>query len=446
LVNVNQRWSHDRVDQVHYAFFNGVGYEPWEQVWGVWNGITPRDGELIRRFATLTRGVAPYLQSEDWEPYFPTVQSGVFASYWPSAGSAVWTLVNRNAFPLEGSMLSVPAVPGMRYFDLYHGEELIPRAAGDKVTLSFPIDGRGIGAVLATPGRADAGMTVLMATMRLLTAQPLDAFDDRWKPLAQALLQPAATKRYASAPEGMVAVPTARFEFAVQGVEIEDDNGYVDVQYPWEDQPRRSHRHVLDIPAFFIDRYPVSNGEFKRFVVSTSYTPKDSGNFLKGWADTEFPSGAENKPVTWVSQDDARAYCTWAGKRLPREWEWQYSAQGTDGRIYPWGNDWQADRVPTPDTGHEPRLPDDRNAHPNGASPFGVEDLVGNVWQWTDEFQDRHTRAAILRGGSLYKPQGSYWYFPQAYRNDQHGKLLLMAPSKDRSSMIGFRCAADSAR
>jgi formylglycine-generating enzyme required for sulfatase activity len=71
-------------------------------------------------------------------------------------------------------------------------------------------------------------------------------------------------------------------------------------------------------------------------------------------------------------------------------------------------------------------------------------DLVGNVWQWTDEYTDRHTRAAVLRGGSHYQPQGSSWYFPKAYRLDQHGKYLLRAPSRDRSGAIGFRCAADT--
>ena len=70
-------------------------------------------------------------------------------------------------------------------------------------------------------------------------------------------------------------------------------------------------------------------------------------------------------------------------------------------------------------------------------------DLVGNIWQWTDEYTDDHTRAAIVRGGSYYQPRGSKWYFPQAYQNNQHGKLLLMAPSKDRSGTIGFRCVQD---
>jgi iron(II)-dependent oxidoreductase len=70
--------------------------------------------------------------------------------------------------------------------------------------------------------------------------------------------------------------------------------------------------------------------------------------------------------------------------------------------------------------------------------------MAGSVWQWTDEYQDDHTRAAILRGGSYYRPQGSIWYVPQAYRNDEHGKLLLMSPGRDRSGTIGFRCVADA--
>jgi gamma-glutamyl hercynylcysteine S-oxide synthase len=89
------------------------------------------------------------------------------------------------------------------------------------------------------------------------------------------------------------------------------------------------------------------------------------------------------------------------------------------------------------------RSPDEVTAHPQGASPFGVEDTTGNVWQWTDEYQDEHTRAAILRGGSYYVPQGSKWYFPQAYELQQHGKFLLMSPGRDRAGTISFRCVVD---
>jgi gamma-glutamyl hercynylcysteine S-oxide synthase len=73
-----------------------------------------------------------------------------------------------------------------------------------------------------------------------------------------------------------------------------------------------------------------------------------------------------------------------------------------------------------------------------------VLDLVGNVWQWTDEYHDPHTRAAVLKGGSHYRPEKSHWYFPQARQLNQHGKYLLLAPSLDRSACIGFRCVADA--
>jgi gamma-glutamyl hercynylcysteine S-oxide synthase len=188
----------------------------------------------------------------------------------------------------------------------------------------------------------------------------------------------------------------------------------------------------------------VTNAQFKKFLDMTHYHPADDLNFLKDWKNGAYPQGWDNKPVTWVSLEDARAYAAWAGKRLPHEWEWQWAAQGGDGRLYPWGNDWDANAVPVASHGRTLTAPDDVSAHPAGASPFGIMDLVGNVWQWTDEYQDTHTRGAILRGGNHYQPQGSIWYFPQAYRNDQHSKLLLMAPGYDRSGTVGFRCVQDA--
>ena len=169
----------------------------------------------------------------------------------------------------------------------------------------------------------------------------------------------------------MVKIPEAEFDFRVSGIEIEGFNDIgVDVQYPWEDSPRRFHDHPMHVKSFWIDKYPVTNAQFKKFVDATHYRPKDDLNFLHDWKDGTYPSGWENKPVTWVSLEDARAYAAWAGKRLPHEWEWQYAAQGTDGRTYPWGNDWKADAVPVPDQGRTMRGPDAVDAHPQGASPF----------------------------------------------------------------------------
>jgi formylglycine-generating enzyme required for sulfatase activity len=170
----------------------------------------------------------------------------------------------------------------------------------------------------------------------------------------------------------------------------------------------------------------------------------DDHNFLRDWKNGSFPAGWEKKPVTWVSLEDARAYASWAGKRLPHEWEWQYAAQGLDERAYPWGNGPKPNAVPAYiEKSRVMPPPDNVDAHPAGASPFDVMDMVGNIWQWTDEFQDEHTRAAIVRGGGHYRPIASKWYFPNTTSLNQHGKYLLMAPSKDRSGAIGFRCVVD---
>jgi iron(II)-dependent oxidoreductase len=341
--------------------------------------------------------------------------------------------------------MELPAAEGMRYFDLYHGVELHPARNGDKITLSFPIDDKDYAAILTTKSAPNAKISALMAQMRLLSASPLAFYSHDWRFLPQHLAEIAATKPAATMPDNMIKIPAGTFTFRVHGIEIEGSNDIgVDTQMPWEDSPRRYHEHVLEMKPFWIDRFPVTNAEFKKFIDATHYHPKDDLNFLRDWHDGTFPEIAAQSPVTWVSLEDARAYAAWAGKRLPHEWEWQYAAQGSDGRVYPWGNEWNAAAVPTPDKARTMRWPDSVTAHQAGASPFGVMDLVGNVWQWTDEYIDDHTRGGILRGGSYYQPQGSMWYFPQAYRLDEHGKLLLMAPSKDRAATLGFRCVRDA--
>ena len=445
MVNISDRWARSKTNDLQYAFFNGGGWESWENVWGIWNGITPRDGEATRRVATIERGVAPFLSSADWEPFYPTQRVGVFASRWPKDGQTVWTIINRNEYDLDGEQLTVPAGAGLRWFDLYHGRELTPVIQGDKAILSFPIEAHGFGAVIAVHGQPDAAISTLLTTMKAMTAEPLAKFDDTWKSLGQTMVPIAPTKAYGQAPEGMIKIPAGQFLFKVGGTETEGGNvAGVDVAFPWEPEAVRFHERRMDIKPFFIDRTPVTNRQFKAFLDATHYHPKDDANFLKDWVNGAFPEGGADRPVTWVSIEDARAYAAWAGKRLPNEWEWQYAAQGTDGRLYPWGDTWSDEAVPTPNKGRTLQPAEPVATHPKGASPFGVLDMVGGVWQWTNEFQDEHTRAAIVRGGSAYQPQGSFWYFPQAYRNDQHSKLLLMAPGRDRSGSIGFRCVADA--
>jgi len=444
-VHISDRWNHNKTDALQFAFFNGEGWESWENVWGIWNGITPRDGEATRRVATIERAMAPFFANEEWEPFYPMTAYGVFASRWPSGGRTLWTIVNRNAYDLDGRQMTIPFAEGARYFDLYRGVELRPDREGANMVLSFPMEAHGYGAVLVLRGDPDSSIAALLTKMKTISAKPLSSYSNEWKPLPQNLVETKPTSVATSAPLGMVRISGGTFDFKVEGIEIEGHNDAgVDVQYPWEKDARRFHNHRLAVGPFYIDKYPVTNAQFKAFLDATHYRPADALNFLKDWTGGQYPQGWDNKPVTWVSQDDARAYAAWAGKRLPREWEWQFAAQGTDGRLYPWGNDWDAAAVPIPDRGRTLSAPDAVDAHPKGASALGVMDLVGNVWQWTDEYVDAHTRAAILRGGSHYQPAGAIWYFPQAFRNDQHGKLLLMAPGYDRSGTVGFRCVTDA--
>ena len=299
--------------------------------------------------------------------------------------------------------------------------------------------------MLATDGSANtSGLDELLHFMAQHSQRELKSFSRQWAFEPQEMVSITATKPADSVPAGMIPIPGKSYDFDVRGIEIEGGNDPgVDVQYPWEDSPRRFHHHQVEIHAFYIDRTPVTNAEFKRFLDATHYQPADDHNFLRDWKNGTYPEGWATKPVTWVSIEDARAYAAWAGKRLPNDWEWQYAAQASDGRLYPWGNNWDAAALPPPDHGRTMRAPTDVDAFAQFASPFGVLDLEGNVSQWTNEFRDGHTRAAIIRGGAYYQPRGSIWYFPQTYRLDEHQKYLLMSPGRDRAGTIGFRCVVD---
>jgi formylglycine-generating enzyme required for sulfatase activity len=445
MVHVAPRWGRDKTNDLQFAFFNGVGIVSWENIWGIWNELTARDREALRRTAAISRSFDELLSSPDWAPFWPTEQAGVFATAFPGERRTLWTIVNRNDYELAGSQLIVPQADGAHYFDLWNGVELSPAVEGGEATLSFALEARGFGAVLATTEALDGPASALLARAREWSASPLRAQSTASTAARQRFVDNPRTTRARTPPPGMVLVSGGSFELVVSGIEIEGgEMAGVDVQLPWEDLPRRHHRHLLKMEPFFIDRHPVTNADFGKFLEATRYRPPDDHNFLKHWQGGIYPSGWSDKPVTWVSIEDARAYAAWAGKRLPHEWEWQYAAQGSDGRRFPWGNLWDPDAVPPPDTGRTMRPPANVGAFPRGASPFGVEDLVGHVWQWTDEYVDDHTRGAILRGGSSYRPQGSRWYFPQAYALTEHGKYLLMAQSLDRSGAIGFRLVVDA--
>lgn len=459
LQRTTQRWATNHTDAFQTSFFNGIGFSSWENVWGIFNQLTDFHAEMLRRMSTVLRNVngggrITSGPAVSWRPHVPvTVQAGVFASEFSNETHRFYTVVNRDNVDKGGQQLTVSCEPETVFFDLYHGEVL--QADCDEsglASLAFDLEPAGFGAVLSTEDGSRPPESFL-TRMAELSAVPLASFSDVWAPLQQVFTQTDRTPPQ-HLPDGMVDVPTVEgwlFESYCNNIEPTNDNDIpsaVGVQMPWEETPRRQHSQELNIQSFFIDIFPVTNADYAAYLGASGYQPADDHNWLRDWTDAvvhngtvgvgggsaagvaagrqaaratvleqklpfSYPEGWENHPVRWVSRVDAEAYCRYYGKRLPHTWEWQLAAQGEERLTYPWGNDWDETMVPPLSTARAAPPAADVDAHPDAASPFGVLDLVGNVYQWTDESCDEHTCMAVLRGGSNYRPSGSQWYFPQ---------------------------------
>ncbi len=183
-----------------------------------------------------------------------------------------------------------------------------------------------------------------------------------------------------------------------------------------------SARAEIDLSEFWVDRTPVTNVEYARFVAAHGHPPPPH------WPDQTPPSTIADHPVTHVSWYDALAYARWAGKRLPNERQWEKAARGTDGQRYPWGN-----QVPTANLSNfshngSGTAPVGQHS-PHSDSPYGCVDMAGNVWEWTADDYDRQRKT--LRGGR--------WSNFQLDLDVTNRNLL--APDQ-RRPYVGFRCVA----
>jgi serine/threonine-protein kinase len=198
-------------------------------------------------------------------------------------------------------------------------------------------------------------------------------------------------------------------------------------------------RHKVYVNAFFIDLYEVTCEEYQKFILATGRQSPDS------WQGKQYPAGAARQPVTGVTWDDAAAYAAWAGKRLPTEEEWEYAARGSEGRRYPWGDEFKEGRanIDTSAIGH----PSDAGIFREGASPFGVFDMVGNVWEWTStlyeaypggELTDRKMgELRVIRGGCYESSRD------QATTTFRLGWPARPIEKNTNYDQTGFRCARD---
>jgi formylglycine-generating enzyme required for sulfatase activity len=331
--------------------------------------------------------------------------------------------VNRSDQPLDGPLLRVSPA-GQRFYDLVRGREVPTRAddtarsGSESTILEGHVGPRGIAAFADGDERALGADFLPWLANQAATNQRAE-WDTRFSPRTARMSPVEPTRRYRrdELPEGMTVVPAARLTmrtvFRVRECgfyESQDD------QFAGGGAPRLHQERVFERPlalaAYAIDRTPVTNAQYAAFLRASDYRPRQAENFLRHWNGRELPPAGQNDhPVVFVDLDDARAYARWAGKRLPTEEEWQYAAQGPDGR-----------------------------------SPFGCQEMSGRIWHWTEsERSDGRTRFVILKGGSSYRAVGSDWYFPGGPQpSEVSAKMLLMWPGLDRCATVGFRCVVDA--
>ncbi len=208
----------------------------------------------------------------------------------------------------------------------------------------------------------------------------------------------------------------------------------------YDEMPRRE----VYLDSFSIDEYPVTNKQYKEFVDETGHQAPALGLMWSrkyDWVDGTYPEGKGDCPVVIVSWQNAVAYCEWAGKRLPTEAEWEKAARGTQGNIWPWGDEWVKERsvcagaVDTQPVG----------VLEAGKSPFGCYDMAGNVWEWTqDWYYDKYYQNAPQRNpkgpqsGKERVLKGGAWIH-SAF--SVRCSMRFRKPADHCDNYIGFRCA-----
>jgi formylglycine-generating enzyme required for sulfatase activity len=443
-----KRWNHDHNSELHTAWMNGSGILVWENVFGSWVGWNARDRSLLRSILPIQRRYVNLFSGQGWTPLIETDLANVYASLWEEDGLRLWTLVNRSNDLVRGVLLKVPDIEGTNYFDLITGRE-VGEVTNGKTSITGSIGPQGVGAFLSGKSQALGRDFNEFLEGQAAIYRQIDS-DITFPARTEVIKQVLHSRKYRKdqIPDGMVAVDAARYEMEIKYRNRECGFYQVDSLGDSAHPSRNLHEIIsfkqdIRLRPFAIDLTPVTNTQFAQFIKAAGYKPEHGKNFLRHWKNNKPPPGLEDHPVVYVDMDDARAYAKWAGKRLPTEEEWQYAAHGSDGRTYPWGGEWKKGLCNDGKSGRTMRV----TAFPDGRSPFGCYDMCGNVWEWTEsERSDGRTRFCIIRGGSFYKAEGSFWYAdggPQPC--NFAAKFILIWPGLDRCATIGFRCVVDIA-
>ena len=194
--------------------------------------------------------------------------------------------------------------------------------------------------------------------------------------------------------------------------------------------------HKVATGPFFMDVTEVTCEEYLKFLKATARRNP------RHWTTHTCQRGAERQPVTAIDWDDAMAYAAWANKRLPSEVEWEFAARGVLSAIYPWGNVWRPNAANAGDSSAQRLM--DVGSYPNGKSPAGVMDLIGNAWEWTS------SDVVVYPGGSVSAPlpkdvkvvRGGSWREANNEATGTYRGYLHKTNAEDYSA-TGFRCVKD---
>jgi formylglycine-generating enzyme required for sulfatase activity len=247
--------------------------------------------------------------------------------------------------------------------------------------------------------------------------------------------------------QNMVLVPESDFIAGSTALEREDGykldetyhNSTAARKYRWFEVETLKEMHIA---PFYIDINLVTNEDYYRFVKETgrkapfvdpgtwrtyrlTHKYEEVNKFL--WVDGKYKKGRAKHPVVLVDHDDAVAYCAWRGGRLPTEYEWELAARGSARNIFPWGNDFDPNKLNSYDRGPYDTVP--VGHYENGKSRYGLYDMAGQVFEWTSTPYGKNGKFTV-RGGSWDD-------YPGVTRSAaRHGR-----PAYLKHIIVGFRCA-----
>ncbi|PGH40073.1 MAG: sulfatase-modifying factor protein [Candidatus Nephrothrix sp. EaCA] len=492
------------------SFFNGYGTEINVMGAGKPEWVDEQYKYLGRTTKILRENTHNFVAPHGYTPLLPTVVDSIWVNKWEHQDKILYTIYSIIPQGYKGNLFEVQPMAGKHFVDLWHHRLLQPVKRNDKwmieaetesfnaaelrtynegnvdciaqlpEILTAGIDGdelklsvaKSKGGIqiwagnpeyskvpLALPakeqtlslykhfGRAEGDFVIQYMEDGILQDETIVRIETG-APRRISTVQ--KTKPATAVPHGMAKIPEGNFKFKTRfGDEF--------IKYPKQDEGR-----IFSMPAFWMDIFPVTNAQFNQFVKATQYKPSDRANYLKHWKNGKIPKGEENFPVIYVSYEDAKAYATWAGKRLPTEVEWQYAAQaGDSNREWPWGQDRSITKrkdsicktlILMHLNGFDSARCNTRNGklfavgkHPKGANPYGLQDLVGCVWQLTnDEYIQNNHRYIMMKGGSYFKPANSWWYL-QGGPRELHYRQYVLRESQgfERNATVGFRCVKD---